>query len=148
MQLTGSLPVDAGRAEVWAVLTDAEGLRSCGRAIESIEVLPPDRGRVTVKVGSGFFAIKATVDVRLVELVVGERATLEARGAAAGTELAASGRVSLSGPPEGPTTIDYVADIELSGGFAGMAEGMLRRDGRQMLLDTFECVRARAAARG
>ena len=147
MRFTGSRTLDVSRANAWSILTDVEALRGCARAIQSIETLAPDRARVTAKVGSGFFGITAALEVRSIELVAGERATLEGRGSAAGTDLQASGTVSLSGPPDGPTTIDYVADIELSGGLAGMATGFLERDGTRALEETFDCVRARAAAR-
>jgi carbon monoxide dehydrogenase subunit G len=143
MHFTGTLQLDAPRATTWQLLTDVEGLRSCGEAIKSIERLAPDLARVTAKVGSGFLAFTAPIEVRLVELVAEERAQLAARGSAAGTEIQAGGTVSLSGPPEGPTTIDYVADIELKGGLAGMATGFLERDGPKVLAETFECVRAR-----
>ena len=147
MDVNGSYQVDASRDEVWALLTDVERLRECGGAIKSIEALDDRRARVAAKIGGGLFGFTASIDVTLEAMERRESASLSARGAAAGTQLEATGGVRLSGPESGPTTVDYRATVQLTGGFASMGTQMLERDGPKLLTETFDCLRARLPRR-
>jgi uncharacterized protein len=147
VDVKGSYQVDASRDEVWALLTDVERLRECGGAIQSIEPVDARTARVRAKIGGGLFGFTASIDVALEAVEPRESASLTARGAAAGTQLEARGGVRLSGPDAGPTTIDYDASVQLTGGFASMGTQMLDRDGPKLLTETFECLRARLPRR-
>jgi carbon monoxide dehydrogenase subunit G len=147
VDVNGTYEVDASRDDVWALLTDVERLRECGGAIQSVEVLDGQRARVTAKIGGGLFGFTASIDVTLEAIEPRESASLSARGAAAGTQLQATGGVRISGPDAGPTTIDYRATVQLTGGFASMGTQMLDRDGPKMLAETFECLQARLPRR-
>ncbi|HUQ42875.1 MAG TPA: SRPBCC domain-containing protein [Candidatus Limnocylindria bacterium] len=147
MDVNGTHEVHASRDDVWALLTDVERLRECGGAIKSVEVLDGKRARVTAKIGGGLFGVTASIHVTLDAIEPRESASLSASGAAAGTQLAATGGIRMSGPDSGPTTINYRATVQLTGGFASMATQMLDREGPKMLAEAFDCLQARLPRR-
>jgi carbon monoxide dehydrogenase subunit G len=145
MDFSGSVEIDAPRDAVWALLLDFEQLAGCGPGVQSIERLDSTHARVKAKVGVGFMTLGFTIDLELVEVEAPDRAVIRATGAASGNQVEATGRMRLTGPTEGPTTMTYEATVELFGSLAGVGSRMIEGTASKLLDQTFECVRARLA---
>lgn len=145
MEFTGSVQIDAPRDAVWTLLLDFEQLAQCGPGVQSIEQLDPTHARVQAKIGVAFMTMGFTIDLELVEVVAPDRAVIRATGAASGNQVEANGHMRLGGPPEGPTTMDYAATVELFGSLAGVGSRMIESTAGKLIDDTFACVRARLA---
>ena len=145
MDFTGSVEIDAPRAAVWELLLDFERLASCGPGVQSIERLDETHARVKAKIGVAFMTLGFTIDLELVEVEAPDRASIRAAGEAPGNQVEANGEMHLSGPPEGPTTMNYSATVELFGSLAGVGSRMIEGTAGKLIDETFDCVRARLA---
>lgn len=145
MDFTGSIEIDASRTAVWELLLDFEQLAGCGPGVQSIERLDPTHARVRAKIGVGFMTLGFTVDLELVEVEAPDRAVIRATGAAPGNQVEANGEMHLSGPPDGPTTMDYRATVEIFGSLAGVGSRMIESTAAKLIDQTFDCVRAKLA---
>jgi carbon monoxide dehydrogenase subunit G len=145
MEFTGSVEINAPRAAVWDLLLDFEQLGTCGPGVQTIERLDETHARVKAKIGVGFMTLGFTIDLELVEVEEPNRAVIRATGAAPGNQVEANGRMQLSGPPEGPTTMAYEATVELFGSLAGVGSRMIEGTAGRLIDQTFDCVRARLA---
>lgn len=145
MDFTGTVEIDAPRQAVWDLLLDFERLAACGPGVQSIERLDETHARVKAKVGVAFMTMGFTIDLELVEVAEPERAVISAKGAASGNQVEASGRMQLSGPDEGPTTMDWSATVDLFGSLAGVGSRMIEGTAAKLIDETFACVKARLA---
>lgn len=145
MDFTGTVDIDAPRAEVWDLLINFERLAPCGPGVDAIERLDDTHARVKAKVGVGFMTLGFTVELELVETEAPDRAVIRATGDAPGTSVEANGSMRLSGPPEGPTRMDYEATVELFGALAGVGSRMIEGTAAKLIDQTFDCVRAQLA---
>lgn len=145
MEFTGSLDIDAPRQAVWDLLLDFDRLATCGPGVESIERLDETHARVRARIGVGFMTLGFTIELELVEALAPERAVIRATGEAPGTSAEANGWMHLSGPPQGPTRMDYEATVELFGALAGVGSRMIEGTAARLIDETFECVRAQLA---
>src|SRR4051812_25096198 len=145
MEFTGSVQIDAPRAAVWELLLDFERLGTCGPGVQSIERQDATHASVRAKIGVGFMTLGFTIDLELVEVEAPDRAVIRATGAAPGTQVEGTGRMRLSGQPEGPTTMDYEATVDIFGSLAGVGSRMIEGTAGKLIDETFDCVRARLA---
>jgi uncharacterized protein len=145
MDFTGSVEIEAPRSAVWDLLLDFEQLAQCGPGVQSIERLDETHARVRAKIGVAFMTMGFTIDLELVEVEAPERAVIRATGEAPGNQVEANGRMRLSGPAEGPTTMSYEASVELLGSLAGVGSRMIEGTASKLIDQTFECLRARLA---
>ena len=145
MEFNGTVDIDAPRHEVWDLLINFERLAPCGPGVDAIERLDETHARVKAKVGVGFMTLGFTIELELVETDEPDRAVIRATGQAPGTSVEANGSMQLSGPPEGPTRMDYAATVELYGALAGVGSRMIEGTAAKLIDQTFDCVRAQLA---
>jgi carbon monoxide dehydrogenase subunit G len=145
MEFVGSVVSEAPRAAVWDLLLDFEQLATCGPGVESIERHDATHASVRAKIGVGFMTRGFTIEQELVEVDAPDRAVVRATGAAPGTQVEANGEMRLTGPAEGPTTMDYTATVEIFGSLAGIGSRMIEGTAAKLIDDTFDCVRSRLA---
>jgi carbon monoxide dehydrogenase subunit G len=145
MEFTGSVLIDAPRAAVWNLLLDFEQLGTCGPGVQTIDRQDATHASVRAKIGVGFMTLGFTIDLELVEVEEPDRAVIRATGAAPGNQVEANGQMRLSGPAEGPTTMDYSATVELFGSLAGVGSRMIEGTAGKLIDQTFDCVRAKLA---
>ncbi len=53
--------------------------------------------------------------------------------------------MALSGPAEGPTQMDWSADVAISGTLASVGARMIEGTANKMIGQTFDCIRAKLA---
>jgi len=145
MDFNGSVVIEAPRAAVWDLLLDFEHLATCGPGVQSIDRRDDTHASVRAKIGVGFMTLGFTIELELVEVEAPDRAVIRATGEAPGTQVEANGSMHLSGPAEGPTTMDYSATVEIFGALAGIGSRMIEGTAAKLIDDTFDCVRGHLA---
>jgi carbon monoxide dehydrogenase subunit G len=146
VQLTGSIEIAAARQAVWDLVMDLESVAACAPGFESIERDDPTHASVRLNVGLGSIRVGLKVDLEIVEAVPLERGTLRGGGDAPGNRVEGTARIELHGPAEGPTTLAWVADVEVVGPLSGIGSRMIEVTAARLVDATVECVRARLTA--
>ncbi len=143
MEFSGNVVIRAPRAAVWAFVTDPNQVGSCGPGVESIEVIDATHFRARAKVGVGFITSKFAVDLEMAEQIAPDKAVIKARGQAPGSAVDGSGQMLLSGPPEGPTVMDWSASVQISGTLATVGARLIEGTANKLIGQSFECIRAK-----
>ena len=146
MQFKGTVDIAAPRDTVWAFLMDPNQVGSCGPGVESIEVVDEDHFKAKAKVGIGFISAKFSVDMTVAEKHAPDLAVLKAHGQAPGSAVDATANMALSGPAEGPTTMDWSADVLIAGTLASVGARLIEGTANKMIGQTFDCIKSKLEA--
>jgi carbon monoxide dehydrogenase subunit G len=146
MKFSGTVQINAPRDRVWAFVVDPNQVAQCGPGVESIEVVDDAHFKATAKVGIGFISARFNVNMEFAELSAPDRAVIKAHGQAPGSAVDANAEMVLSGPAEGPTTMDWSADVQLAGTMASLGARLIDGTANKMIGQTFECMRAKLEA--
>ncbi|MFL5756804.1 MAG: CoxG family protein [Chloroflexota bacterium] len=146
MRFAGTVEIAAPRDRVWAFLMDPNEVGSCGPGVESIDVVDETKFKARAKVGIGFISAKFNVDMTFAEKQPPDRAVIRAHGQAPGSAVDASAEMQLAGPAEGPTTMDWNADVTISGTLASVGARLIEGTANKMIGQTFDCIRAKLEA--
>ena len=146
MHFEGTVEIAAPRAKVWAFVIDPNQVGSCGPGVESIEVVDDTHFRARAKVGIGFISARFVVDMTMDELVEPDRAVIKAHGQAPGSAVDATGTMALKDGPDGGTTMDWSADVTISGTLASVGARLIEGTANKMIGQTFDCIRVKLEA--
>ena len=146
MQFSGPVDIKAPRVKVWAFLIDPNQVGSCGPGVESIEVIDETHFRAKAKVGVGFISARFVVDLELAEQDPPTKAVIKAHGQAPGSAVDATATMSLSDGDEGATTMDWSADVTISGTLASVGARLIDGTANKMIGQTFDCIRTKLEA--
>ena len=146
MQFKGTVDIAAPRDRVWAFLMDPNQVGGCGPGVESIEVVDDDHFKARAKVGIGFISAKFNVDMTVAEKNAPDLAVLKVHGQAPGSAVDATANMALSGPAEGPTTMDWSADVLIAGTLASVGARLIEGTANKMIGQTFDCMRTKLEA--
>lgn len=141
MKFSGTVDIAAPRDRVWSFVIDPNQVGWCGPGVESIEIVDETHFKATAKVGIGFISARFVVNMESAEQEALERAVIKAHGQAPGSAVDATAEMRLSGPPEGPTTMDWNADVTISGTLAAVGARMIEGTANKMIGQTFNCMR-------
>jgi uncharacterized protein len=143
MKFTGTVEINAPRDRVWTFVTDPNQVGSCGPGVESIEVVDETHFKARAKVGIGFISARFAVDMSFADLSPPDRARIKAHGQAPGSAVDADAEMNLSGPPDGPTTMDWSADVNIAGSLASVGARLIEGTATKMIGQTFDCIRSK-----
>ena len=143
MKFAGTVEIAAPRQQVWAFVIDPDQVGQCGPGVESIEVIDPTHFKATAKVGIGFISARFVVAMEMAELVEPEKAVIKAHGQAPGSAVDATAQMTLSGDPAGPTTMDWSADVAISGSLASLGARLIEGTANKMIGQTFACMKSK-----
>jgi carbon monoxide dehydrogenase subunit G len=146
MQFKGTVDIAAPRDRVWAFLMDPNQVGACGPGVESIEIVDDDHFKARAKVGIGFISAKFNVDMTVAQRTEPDLAVLKAHGQAPGSAVDATAQMALSGPAEGPTTMDWSADVLIAGTLASVGARLIEGTANKMIGQTFDCIRSKLEA--
>jgi carbon monoxide dehydrogenase subunit G len=146
MQFKGTVDIAAPRDRVWAFLMDPNQVGGCGPGVESIDVIDDDHFKAKAKVGVGFISAKFVVDMTVAEKNAPDLAVLKAHGQAPGSAVDATANMALSGPAEGPTTMDWSADVLIAGTLASVGARLIEGTANKMIGQTFDCIKSKLEA--
>ena len=148
MQFSGTVDIKAPRDKVWAFVIDANQVGPCGPGVESVEVIDDTHFRAKAKVGVGFINARFVVDMTMAELEEPNRAVIKAHGQAPGSAVDATGTMNLRDGPDGGTTMDWSADVTISGTLASVGARLMEGTANKMIGQAFECIRTKLEAPG
>ncbi len=143
MKFTGTLVIRAGRDAVWAFVTDPTKVGACGPGVETIEVVDATHFRARAKVVVGFITAKFVVDMEMAELDPPSRAVVKAHGQAPGSAVDAAATMRLGEAADGDTTMDWEADVNISGTLASVGARLIEGTANKMIGQTFDCIRTK-----
>jgi hypothetical protein len=146
MDFSGSTLIQAPRDKVWRFVVDPEQVGWCGPGVEAIERVDDTHFRARAKVGVGVISARFNVNLELAESLEPERALIKAHGQAPGSAVEATGEVRLSGPAEGPTTMDWSADVRILGTIASVGSRLIEGTATKLIGQTFDCMKAKLEA--
>ena len=146
MQFSGTVDIRAPRDHVWAFLIDPNQVGSCGPGVESIEVIDDTHFKAKAKVGVGFISARFVVEMTMVELDEPTRAVIKAHGQAPGSAVDALATMNLKDGTDGATTMDWSADVTISGTLASVGARLIEGTANKMIGQTFDCMRSKLEA--
>ena len=146
MEFSGNLEVAAPRERVWAFIVDPEQVGWCGPGVESIERVDATHYTARAKVGLGPISARFAVDLELTTAEPPDLAIITATGHAPGSAVDAKGEMRLSGSPEGPTTMAWVATVAMSGSIASVGARLIEGTATKLIGQAFDCIKARLEA--
>ena len=141
MHFEGSVDIAAPRDKVWAFVTDPNQVGQCGPGVESIEVVDDTHFKATAKVGIGFISARFKVDMTFASLTPPEAATIKAHGQAPGSAVDADASMILKDGPDGGTTMDWSADVNIAGTLASVGARLIEGTADKMIGQTFACMK-------
>jgi carbon monoxide dehydrogenase subunit G len=147
LRFAGWSSFSASRDAVWAVLADPSRLAPCLPVRMPIEPLGDGRWRAVGRGGSGWLSTQLQVDLDVVDVEPDRSLRIVGRGGASGTTFEGwVAYVLRPGAADGPTVVDWEADVELKGGFAGPLARIIEQRGPEELDRLIACLRAQAEA--
>ena len=148
MKFEGTQTIKAPRETVWAFLMDPGQVGPCMPGFQSVEVI--DARTFKAKVGVGIAAIKATftMDVRMVDLEAPSQATVKAHGVAPISAVDLNSSMTLRETGDGATTLQWTADVGVSGTLASVGGRLLNATAQKMTGQFFTCLQNKLEAPG
>jgi carbon monoxide dehydrogenase subunit G len=143
MKFAGTVEIAAPRDKVWAFVIDPDQVGQCGPGVESIEVTDATHFKATAKVGIGFINARFVVNMEMAELTPPDQAVIKAHGQAPGSAVDATARMNLSDGANGGTTMDWSADVTISGSLASLGARLIEGTANKMIGQTFECMKSK-----
>ncbi len=146
MKFAGTVEIAAPRDKVWAFVIDPNQVGPCGPGVESIDVIDEAHFKATAKVGIGFISARFVVNMEMADLQPPDRAVIKAHGQAPGSAVDATAQMTLGDGPDGGTTMDWSADVAISGSLASLGARLIEGTADKMIGQTFDCMKAKLEA--
>ena len=146
MKFAGTVDIAAPRDKVWAFVIDPNQVGQCGPGVESIDVVDDTHFKATAKVGIGFINARFVVNMEMAELTPPDQAIIKAHGQAPGSAVDATAQMTLSDGPSGGTTMDWNADVAISGSLASLGARLIEGTANKMIGQTFDCMKSKLEA--
>jgi uncharacterized protein len=148
MHFEGTVDIAAPRDRVWAFVIDPDQVGQCGPGVESIETIDATHFKATAKVGIGFISARFVVNMEFVDMQAPEASTIKAHGQAPGSAVDATAQMRLADNGTGGTTMDWSADVNLSGTLASVGARMIEGTAQKMIGQTFDCMKSKLESSG
>jgi carbon monoxide dehydrogenase subunit G len=146
LRFEGRTDVRAPRERVWGVLTDPQAMSTCLPDVQQLDVLGEGRFRAVVRVGVGFIKGNFAFDVTMSDLRPPAHAVLAGRGGGLGSAVDVRSVVDLVDGPGGGTTVQWTADVVISGPLATVGGRVLNNAVEKKAGELFDCLKARVEA--
>ena len=146
MKFSGTVAIAAPRDKVWTFVTDPNQVGQCGPGVESIDVIDDTHFKATAKVGIGFISARFVVNMEMAEQEPPDRAVIKAHGQAPGSAVDATAAMTLSDGADGGTTMDWSADVTISGSLASLGARLIEGTANKMIGQTFDCMKSKLEA--
>ncbi len=143
MHFEGTVQIAAPRDRVWAFVTDPNQVGQCGPGVESIDVVDDTHFKAKAKVGVGFISTRFVVNMEFAEMTAPDAATIKAHGQAPGSAVDATAQMRLADGDAGGTTMEWSADVNISGTIASVGARLIEGTADKMIGQTFDCMKAK-----
>jgi len=132
LQFSGAPEVSAPRAYAWECLMDPQFVAKAAPGVESVETVDPEHFKVISGFGVGAIKLRFTLDVQLSDLVPPERATMQARGKAPGSNVDVSSRIALQELEGERTRLMWSAETNISGSVASVGARLMEGTAKKL----------------
>jgi carbon monoxide dehydrogenase subunit G len=143
MKFEGTVDIKAPRDRVWAFVSDPAQVASCGPGVESVEMVDDTHYKTIAKIGVGFISARFNGEITIVEQAPPDRMVIKVHGQAPGSAADAVASMALSDGSGGVTTMDYSADVNISGTLASVGARLIEGTANKLVAQTFDCIRAK-----
>jgi uncharacterized protein len=143
MKFEGTVDIKAPRDRVWAFVADPAQVAACGPGVESVEMVDDTHYKTIAKIGVGFISARFNGDIEIVEQVPPDRMVIKVHGQAPGSAADAVASMALRDGSDGATTMDYSADVNISGTLASVGARLIEGTANKLVAQTFDCIRAK-----
>ncbi|HEV8698787.1 MAG TPA: carbon monoxide dehydrogenase subunit G [Candidatus Limnocylindrales bacterium] len=143
MHFEGTVQIAAPRDRVWAFVMDPNQVGQCGPGVESIEVVDDTHFKATAKVGIGFINARFVVNMEFTDVAPPDGATIKAHGQAPGSAVDATAQMRLSDGDDSGTTMDWSADVAISGTLASVGARLIEGTANKMIGQSFDCIKSK-----
>jgi carbon monoxide dehydrogenase subunit G len=147
MHFEGTVQIAAPRDRVWAFVMDPNQVGQCGPGVESIEIVDDTHFKATAKVGIGFISARFVVNMEFTDVAPPDGATIKAHGMAPGSAVDATAQMRLSDGDAGGTTMDWSADVAISGTLASVGARLIEGTANKMIGQSFDCIKSKLEGR-
>ncbi len=139
MHFEGAQPIKAPMQAVWNALLDPNRVAACTPGFVSMEILDANHFKPVVGVGLGAVKAKFTLDVQVTERQEPDHAAMKMHGVAAGSAVDMVATVNLAAATEAETTMNWVADVTVSGTIASVGARLIESVARKQVAKSFDC---------
>ncbi len=139
MHFEGAQPIKAPMQAVWNALLDPNRVAACTPGFVSMEILDANHFKPVVGVGLGAVKAKFTLDVQVTERQEPDHAAMKMHGVAAGSAVDMVATVNLAAASEAETTMNWVADVTVSGTIASVGARLIESVARKQVAKFFDC---------
>lgn len=148
MHFTGKVEIKAPKERVYQFVLDPNKVAECAPGFKSMDILGPDHFKPTLAVGIGAIKATFTLDVQLEDVRPTDHAGMHGRGSAGGSAVDMKAAMDLTAASETETTMDWVADVNVSGTLASVGARMMEGVAHKLTAQFFDCFRAKIEAGG
>ncbi len=144
MKLEGTTHIRAPREKAFAYFTDATFVADCAPGVKGLEVIEPDK-KFKIIAGVGFGAVKVSFNtfVEFLNKLPNDSATIKASGKAPGSNVDVIAHLNFVDAADGGTTLNWVADANISGSIASVAMRLLGSITQKLSGQFFECAKGK-----
>ncbi len=142
LHFEGTVVIKAPRPRVWSFLLDPHAISRCLPDVQSLDVIEDGRFRATVRVGVSFIKGNFAFDVAMADLNALQHARITGRGGGLGSAVDVVSTVDLAEGRDGTTTLNWTADVVISGTIASVGGRLLSSTVEKKTSELFECLKA------
>ena len=146
MQFSGTQTISVPIEKVWAYLADIDKVAACGPGFQSLQALGPEHWKALVAVRIGLIKAKFTLDVRRTVLQKPDLLVVKVHGKAPGSAIEVEGRMRLQVVDEQQTSMDWAAQVAVSGMLAGIGAHLMNNMAERLTRQFFTCLKSRLQA--
>ena len=143
MHFEGTVDIDAPRDRVWAFVIDPNAVGQCGPGVESIEVVDDTHFKATAKVGVGFISARFEVDMTFATCSRPMRRRSRPTARPRVRPSTPTPRCTCPTTASGGTTMDWKADVNISGTLASVGARIIEGTANKMIGQTFTCMKSK-----
>lgn len=140
MQFSGREEIKAPPEKVFDFLIDPQNFAKGIPDIKKIEVISPDKFRVTAKLGISFLRGVFVIDFTIKEADRPKRADLHGHGSGVGSAVDLDINVNLE-EKNGNTVMEWKADAKISGMLASLGQRMIGSVAEKLVRQIFENIK-------
>jgi uncharacterized protein len=143
MKFEGTVDIKAPRDRVWAFVSDPAQVAACGPGVESVAMVDDTHYKSVAKIGVGFISARFNGDIEIVERDEPDRMVIKVHGQAPGSAADALASMALRDGSDGGTTMDWSADVAISGTLASVGARLIEGTANKLVAQTFDCIRTK-----
>jgi carbon monoxide dehydrogenase subunit G len=142
MEFSGTETVAVPIEKVWAYLADVNKVVACAPGFQRLEVLGPEHWKALIAVRIGLIKATFAMDVTRPVLQKPDLMVVKVLGKAPGSAIELEGRMGLTVVDEGQTSMDWEAQVAVSGMLTKIGTGLMNTMAERLTRQFFTCLKS------